>query len=1039
MENTYENLAFWRTYAELYWPDLNFSSSATEAESLGQFSTGIARKLNKSHSDKPLNILLLGSGFGGVELPVLYHLKDYLKKKHNRSLCCIFIDRAETPLRLAAHILKEGFDGLPRSADQLLGRFAGFEDAAHDAQNLINDASNWQKVPYPQQTIKALTPRGGDAFYFFQDDLNWEPNAFPQAPSAWLKRLDCCFQQRQQFDLIFAAFSFFHIDWWRSVAMDALSRLNPNGLFLHAKVEGDEGLFEGRIGCHGSKNNNIAKKIFLDGFFSHPEVAEEVAKSPRANSASQPLAIESLLAKLTDFGLSETSNTVAANGYTVTPRVGAQTYGRLLKTRGFSTFRNIASQLDEGHPGKYDSICDEAIANVAEKSELDVLQIHFRWNIYQLHNPQLFQAFPLRHRFQRIRKPTIAESSASALHDSYVTAYELSNPLRLHKRIEDEFELAKALGRRLNVQGLLHDQCLAFELGLWPKQGRTSWSYAANALCHDAEIVGRTLEEVATYLALLDRRSEVMHRNFSNTKALLEAILPMFNKAPVLIYDLERADYSLRHTTKLDYEEFRFTIPRLGVTEQQAWGTELAHIRSWLQTTVFARARDESSEEPDDPADVLTSSRLAGDAANTCAGGALKRLFGLIADSPERLESICSRLIASFSASSDLPEDDKRQILDALTPPMAFTLRCLKLMSEAKQIVFYPARYELEQGGFGKDVIICVYSRCLSEKEVTAEYHKFDQFFDEIKMHRLELSSRSGGVEETIQAFSHEIAHQTSRLFGTRWQELGKVFDLNGGESMGSRKGVNDWPKSAGSLTVAPKDIGCVSKWLVCPTPNILHSAKSLLYLWSGSPSWAAELNLKNEDDAKTIVKKVWDVALGAAVAVDIKNRPMPKSVKAALDYDNLQTCKLIGACSNPTITIRGEPSFSWIVADQTTANSELLSKAQSLFVRAFVAASLNTIVHAGAMQQAPAIEVCVVCSETEIVYSLSNSCTSGDTKNSHDDGTKAVLSLCVRQMGGDVSKVKHFCDTDERWVTEFSLPRIAVLRGQPVQWLSSL
>ncbi len=1033
MESTYENLSFWQTYAELYWPDLDVSSSVPEAESLRQFSTGIARALKKSQTDKPLKILLLGSGFGGVELPVLYHLK----KAHNQSLCCVFIDRAKSPLQLAGHILNKGFDGLPRDANQLAGRIGEFKKAAPDAQDFINDASNWKDVPDPHQEIKCLTPPGGDAFYFFRDDLNWEPNTFPQTPSAWLKRMDDWFDQRQQFDLIFAAFSFFHIDWWRCVAMDALSRLNPNGLFLHAKVEGDEGLFEGRIGCSGSKNS-IAKRVFLEGFFSHPEIVEEFAKSPRANSASQPLAIESLLAKLQDFGLCETSDMVGSAGYTVRPHVGLHTYRRLLHTRGFSTFRNIAKQLDEGQPGKYDAICEEVLSKAEGESKLDVLQIHFHWTICQLQHPTLLQVFPLKHRFLRAPKPQYEQSHAGVLHDSYVTAYELSNPLRLHKRIDDEIRLAKTLGRRLNVQGLLHDQCLAFELGLWPKQGRTSWSYAGNALRHDAQIVGRTLEEVATYLALLDRRSEVMHRNFSNTKALLEAILPIFNKAPVLIYDLEQADYSLRHTTRLDYEEFRFNIPRLGLAEQQAWRIELAHIRSWLQTTVFAQAKDESSAEPDDPPDVLTSSRLAGDAANTCAGGALKRLFGLIADSPERLESICSRLAASFSASSDLPEQTKRQIVDALTPPMAFTLRCLKLMSEAKQIVFYPARYELEQGGFGKDVIICVYSRCLSEKEVTAEFHKFDQFFDEIKMHRLELSSRSGGVEETIQAFSHEIAHQTSRLFGTRWQELGKVFDLNRDESTGSRKGVNDWPKSAGSLTVAPKDVACVSKWLVCPTPNILHSAKSLLYLWSGSPSWAAELNLKKDDDAKTIVKRVWAVALGAAVAVDIKNRPMPKSVKAALDYDNLQTCKLIGACSKPTVTIRGEPSFSWKVADQTTANSELLSKAQSLFVRAFVAASLNTIVHAGAMQS-PAIEVCVVCSETEMVYSLSNSCTSGDTKNSHDDGTKAVLSLCVRQMGGDVSKVKHFCDTDGRWVTEFSLPRIAVLRGQPVQWLSSL
>src|SRR5204862_4185506 len=137
--------------------------------------------------------------------------------------------------------------------------------------------------------------------------------------------------------------------WWRSVLMHSLGRLKSDGLFLHAKVEGDESLFEGRPALRSSQNN-LATEFFLNGFFSDPKV-EEISRKPRAASASQPFVIESFVSRLEAFGLAQVKASRAGKNnpfpdrYTVSSKVGLNVYSALLETRGFGTFRYIAEEL----------------------------------------------------------------------------------------------------------------------------------------------------------------------------------------------------------------------------------------------------------------------------------------------------------------------------------------------------------------------------------------------------------------------------------------------------------------------------------------------------------------------------------------------------------------------------------------------------------------------------------------------------------------------------------------------------------------------
>lgn len=739
MVNPYIESRFWQAYAELYWPHLDSN------DDLHNFGSALADALPKRNSDEPVTILLLGFGFGGVELPVLYHLKKRLKKLGNARLRCICIDQALPPMQFAQHLVRNGLGQLPKTAEAIVAQFAEF-------------APLWQKDgTAPEGRLSLKTP-DGDEFHFVQDDLNWElkTEVFPPIPSKWHKRLDKVLPADHKVDLIFGAFSFFHIGWWRSVLMHSLGRLKSDGLFLHAKVEGDESLFEGRPGLRGSQNN-LATEFFLNGFFSDPKV-EEISRKPRAASASQPFVIESFVSRLEAFGLAQVDASRAGKNnpfpdrYAVSSKVGLNVYSALLETRGFGTFRYIAEELAKVG-GDYDALCWQLQEKYRNRTEKDALSIPFQWTVWRLSNFRALKAFPLFHRLRQESCPPHPTPAGRALHDSYVAAYELSSPLGMHEQLDDVIRLAGRLGRKINQQGLIHDDCLALEFGLYPQQGgRATWSFVGNALHGNQGIVSQTLHEVALYLMLLAERSK--RSGFSNTKALLEVVVPLFQKAPLFVYDLEQPQYSFTHQSKLDFEEFRFTVPTLAPENIRTWNEARDQLRLRYTNTQPSSA---------DRSDVFT----AGDFERN--EEALETLFECIKSHPDQcLNNICEQLKESFTCQAHLHESIRDKIKNVIDEQMGFTIRCLKLLSAAKQVVFYPARFELDEHSIGKDVIIAVYSRRLSTHELSNEFFKFDHVFQQIKQRRTAVEGKERGRDILQEEFAHEVKH-AARAISSRW------------------------------------------------------------------------------------------------------------------------------------------------------------------------------------------------------------------------------------------------------------------------------
>lgn len=746
MVNPYIESRFWQAYAELYWPHLDSNAD------LRNFGYALADALPKRNSDEPVTILLLGFGFGGVELPILYHLK----KRCNARLRCICIDQALPPMQFAQHLVRGGLGQLPKTAEEIVAQFAEF-------------APSWQREgAVPEDKLWLKTP-DGDEFHFVQDDLNWETKTtmFPALPSKWHERLAGILPPDQNFDLIFAAFSFFHIGWWRSALMHSLERLKADGLFLHAKVEGDEGFFEGRPGLRNSQNN-LATDFFLKGFFADPQV-EEISKKPRVASASQPFVIEAFLSRLEAFGLERVGNSRADSSgdfpdrYTISAHVGLPVYSALLETQGFGTFRYIAEELRK-MGGDYATICSQLKEKYRNQTKKDTLSIPLQWSVWRLSNSQALGTFPLFHRLLQQPCPPHRTLAHRALHDSYISAYELSNPLGMHEELDDVKRLASILGRKINQQGMVHDDCLALEFGLYPEQGgRATWSFLGNALHKEASKVSQTLYEVALYLVLLAQRSK--RSEFSNTKTLLEVILPLFQKAPLFVYALDAPQYSFTHQSRLDFEEFRFTVPTLAPENIRAW--DEARSQLGLQPDY-----PDSRTLPDGESGVFTIEDF------DWKPEVLEDLFNCIRNHPDKcLNDICRQLKESFALQSHLHKLDREKIEKVIDDPMAFTVRCLKLLSVAKQVLFYPARFKLDHCSIGKDVIIAVYSRRLSAGELNSEFHKFDRIFQQIKQKRTAVAGEDRGRSILQEEFAHEVKH-AARAISSRWLTSPKAKDL---------------------------------------------------------------------------------------------------------------------------------------------------------------------------------------------------------------------------------------------------------------------
>lgn len=751
-QSPYANPKFWKAYASLYWPELDHN------EPLKLFARTLATNLPKViNNDAPMRVLALGFGFGGVELPVLFHLKAFAGRK----LECVVIDSIPEPMHFASQLLAQGIDQLPKTDSELQLRFdVDFHELPRTAVEYAPDKNNFF-TSADKGSLRSCEANG-DRFHFIWDDLDWEPNGDTMCrdgkpislpvcpmPSRWADRLRAkqsrpSAQLPQQFDLVIAAFSLFHIKWWRRPLYDSLEMLARDGLFLHVKVQGDEAIFEGRHGKLGSKNSN-AVSVFTNGVFKDPRV-REVSSKPRGASASRPFVVEEYLHRLESFGLNSLNGLDGkTTTYGVANTVKTDVYRALLTTKGFSTFKRIAESITES---AYAALCKDSLNN-AESSGLDEdqLDIDFVWSVHRVTSAELKKC-PLHPEYAA---PTSRQEAALA--SAYQAEYGINGAASIHVDVDDDNheKVARRIGEKLAQQELLDSRCLALQLGFIPHgESRPHFfflpSFALSELRRD-----RQLRQLAMYLSLLKNSRQL--DDSSNTQKLITVVMSLFpGKPAIFVYELNKDHLSVTHRSARDYEEIRFHIPAISGSDDIAIQRCVCEWMTLVQRISRANEVVSSLDDLNVSSSVMTN-QLA----------ILLSLIRAKMNDPRYIKALPQSISSCTSLS---PEARARMVKVCETPRTLFGALSLQCLEETEMVVFYPATYDVGGQTSARDLVIASYSESLADEDIERELHKYSQVFERIRFRRQEVAAIEKGVEKGIEAVEQRFGHELAKSFG---------------------------------------------------------------------------------------------------------------------------------------------------------------------------------------------------------------------------------------------------------------------------------
>jgi len=729
----YTDRRFWRAYATLYWPRLK------ENPQLRDFVEQVCCSLPDRPAGQPLRVLALGFGFGGIELPLIYHLKEILKTQ----LEIVVIDNAAEPLAFAASLLKRGISALPQTPELLLPMFDQFPESG-----------SIKRERYSGQ----MTLPGGDVFTSILDDLEWEsldwehpdPDTPPLCPrlSRWHERLVSDLGTEYRFDLVIAAFSLFHIGFWRCPLFHSLNLLKAGGLFFHACVEGDEEIFEGRQGSQKA-SNAMASRIFCDTVFKHPR-AQRILEERRGASASRPYVIAEFLDRLESFGVVPLLSPDNQNQfrYTLNPTVPATTYADLLETRGFSTFRNIENRKDENDVGgadDYRTILENVKSLVAEGGS-DRLEIEVAWSIHRV-EPETLHRFPLYSRFTGGADNPGSDSVARALAEAYRTEYEINCAISINPHGSDEQQLAE-MGKKINQQGAMNDFCLAVQFGAIHKGAtRPEFYFMSNLLRTDPLVSDRQAAEIAWYLALLEqRRTYKPDADYSNTQTLLDVAISLFGSRPcIFTYQMDALDFDIEHKTARDYEEIRFLVPG----PKPEFLKRLAFLKERWMLAIRRSMRSDFKDQHLDKGKLVFSLADFNALTDHNTKTVLAESFELFWAERD-LTQIRDKLRRRLSTFRSLSSEAVRNFGDTITEVMVYRSVCLQLLSDCRFIAFYPASYEVRGLPGARELVIAMYSSVPSEALIKTELHKYNQVFEQIRSKSQEAAAGSKTTAEIV-------------------------------------------------------------------------------------------------------------------------------------------------------------------------------------------------------------------------------------------------------------------------------------------------
>jgi SAM-dependent methyltransferase len=1042
MASGYDKHDFWKAYCRL------FFACGDDQVGLKQLASALAGSLpsDSLQQDRPLNVLCLGIGVAGFEYPLLSSLQTHF----DHPIRVVGLDKSPNTLnvssRLCADLTREF-----KSAEE----FAAFVEERwtipHDDPDFVSmDLDGRGKNPLPGK------PWAGDD------------------PSDWFNRLDPNIVPEGGFDMVIAAFCFHHVHWWRATLCNALQMLRPGGLFLLSQVDGDVSLLDWNqqetwLLNERQKEASGPLERAMSAFWNHPYLRKHMLESGQAG-AVRPWPQLDLLDRLPLDRIPDDASHHYFARNALTPS-GLET---IMLKAGLSPFRrakdHFLENIREEQEGveAYEAHVRSACSLLEGVSQFPTAN-RIRWHAYLKQDPSRFDSHPLVRKFQTL-VDAAGIPAIDQCHSRSVAEFELMEASAVahdtfHSAVLNNTDFENFV-KKLILSGSLSSQTPFGVMGqrLVRQEKFTSSSFCfANALGGTAFI-----DELMLYMCLRQAESKIESKtgeayslkDFSNSNTLLNGILPLFNVPVVFSYiqddspgwlgdaspDQPRIALEIERYRSFLEIRFRIGIPancREEILKNRSFQRSLEIVSNSVSDLIAARRTEDVQNRPD----FIIPIPEFEEGIRKEFDKQVAQVRQLFREKPHDLWSTNAKFEESWkkltalatvapSGGEDMLNERRLKHLEGVfQEAMIESIYWLSLIPQWEQVIIYPAAYSDSDGqGFrADDSLILFYTKRLSDFGIQHEFRKVSLILDQLNMRRLATSGETRGSIDYNQSMSHELAKQTNVLFSKRLLPLSSLFQIRGLER--TAKDDDHWLKHVGSIDADDLDIEVLSdmaNWYVCPTPKLLDSLKSYLFLWAGAKN---ALNVisgnRSISSFEGLAELGIQLAKAGSVARDFRDEVL--SLKG-VERVNSQYDRRLSELPSFVCESAASCNIAW---NEKEGNAEL-EVVFILILRALVGAFQNALQHTEKSHNAE-IRYSYAVQEDGILVTIENPLMHRNNGEAvvGIDGTWGVIRNCLRLLDKDTTFPKGG-PIENLWRTKLLLPNPARYKGgEEIPWIS--
>ena len=291
---------------------------------------------------------------------------------------------------------------------------------------------------------------------------------------------------------------------------------------------------------------------------------------------------------------------------------------------------------------------------------------------------------------------------------------------------------------------------------------------------------------------------------------------------------------------------------------------------------------------------------------------------------------------------------------------------------------------------------------------------------------------RDLGRTNTLDDLSHEVLKLNDSLFDKRLVPISKIFEINGLEN---KRLLFDWHPT-GALTVEKEDKDIISKWQICPNPELFEGLSDLLSIWGGSKNFINKVGSLKDTLLEAIIYRLVDISLKIGVSKEMRDccvNDLEGIYKLKQEYDKKFN----------ELKKRLDIQFFGPDLKLTSITKDSVRNNFNEFIRIFIAALSNTFEHCLQLKKENEDETYLIVNlkvnsekSNKIFVTLKNWCPAKKLPKSN--GTKAVLQNGLHRLNGKLESF-YWESKVGKWITKFSLPTFVNEKGEPERWLESL